>query len=66
MGHRPGSVLVSYGLLPGDMNLDGVVNTADVAPFVQLLVAGSATQSVPEPGTLALLGGLALLRRGRA
>ena len=102
----PGSVLVSYGLLPGDMNLDGAVDTADVAafvlaltdpqaymdqfsvdqatmiamgdinqdgafdtadvaPFVQLLVGGDT--SVPEPGSLVLLGlgGLLLLRRRR-
>ena len=56
-----------YGLellLIGDINGDGVFDTADVAPFVQLLVGGGS-QSVPEPGSLALLGlsGLLWLRR---
>ena len=48
----------------GDVNGDGVFDTGDVAPFVQLLVGAGA--SVPEPGTLVLLGAaaLALLRRG--
>ena len=36
------------------MNLDGVVETADVAPFLELLVAGGTTATVPEPGTAAL------------
>ncbi len=50
----------------GDINQDGVFDTADVAPFVQLLVSGSSP-SVPEPGSLAVLGlaGLVLLRRRR-
>ncbi len=41
-------------------------DTADVAPFVQLLVRGNSP-TVPEPGSLALLGlgGLMLLRRRR-
>ena len=49
----------------GDINGDGAFDTADVAPFVQLLVGGGNAASVPEPGSLALLGlgGLALLRR---
>ena len=49
----------------GDINQDGAFNTADVAPFVQLLL--DADTSVPEPGSLALLGlgGLMLLRRSR-
>ena len=40
------------------------VGTADVAPFVQLLVSGGST-SVPEPGVMTLLGlaSLLLLRR---
>ena len=47
----------------GDINQDGAFDTGDVAPFVQLLVGGNSP-SVPEPGTLALLGlgALALLR----
>ena len=52
----------------GDINGDGKFNTADVAPFVQLLVdAGHNAANVPEPGSLALLGGaaLTLLRRRR-
>ncbi len=50
----------------GDINQDGSFDTGDVAPFVQLLVGGDA--SVPEPGSLALLGlgALMLVRRGRA
>ncbi len=35
----------------GDINGDGVLDTGDVAPFVQVLVGGNAT--VPEPGSLA-------------
>ena len=59
-----------FGIAPdevGDINGDGAFDTADVAPFVQLLVGGGSP-SVPEPGSLALLGlgALALLRRGRA
>ena len=48
----------------GDINQDGAFDTADVAPFVQLLVGGGP-QSVPEPGSLALLslGVLMLWRR---
>ncbi len=48
----------------GDINQDGAFDTGDVAPFVQLLVGGGS-QSVPEPGSLALLGlgGLLLLLR---
>ena len=51
----------------GDINGDGAFDTADVAPFVQLLVSGANTASVPEPGSLALLGAAALmmLRRRR-
>ena len=50
----------------GDINADGAFDTGDVAPFVQMLVGGGAA-SVPEPGSLALLGlgGLMLLRRRR-
>ncbi len=53
----------------GDINQDGAFDTADVAPFVQLLVSGATTTSpnVPEPSSLALLGlgGLMLMRRRR-
>ena len=61
------AVRLVTGPIVGDMNLDGVVDTADVAPFVQLLVGGGS-QSVPEPGSLALLGlgSLMLLRRRTA
>ena len=50
----------------GDINQDGAFDTADVAPFVQLLVSGGSP-SVPEPGSLALLGlgAMMLLRRVR-
>ncbi len=34
-----------FDLLPGDMNLDGVVDTADVAPFVQALTDPQAYMS---------------------
>ncbi len=54
-------------LIPGDTNRDGAFDTGDVAPFVQLLVGGGS-QSVPEPGTLALLSGAGLMlwrRRAR-
>ncbi len=53
-------------VLVGDINQDGAFDTGDVAPFVQLLV-GSDSASVPEPGSLVLLGigGLLLLRRRR-
>ena len=65
----PLAYLSQYGIDPrlvGDINGDGVFDTADVAPFVQLLVGGGST-SVPEPGSLVLLGGggLMLLRRYR-
>ncbi len=49
----------------GDVNGDGVFDTGDVAPFVELLVGGAGeSSSVPEPGSLALLGlgALALVR----
>ncbi len=68
----PATYLAQYGvdeatmIVAGDINGDGVFDTGDVAPFVQLLVSGGL-QSVPEPGSLALLGlgGLLLLwRRG--
>ncbi len=51
----------------GDINNDGAFDTGDVAPFVQMLVGGGSA-TVPEPGSLALLGlgGLMLLRRRRA
>ena len=60
--------VAQFGVNPvhiGDVNGDGAFDTADVAPFVQMLVGGGS-QSVPEPGTLALVacGGLWLLRRG--
>ncbi len=48
----------------GDINRDGALDTGDVAAFVQLLVGGPT--SVPEPGTLAMLGvaTVVLMRRG--
>jgi len=53
-----------------DLDGNDVVDGLDIDPFVQLLTgSGDATlASVPEPGTLALLGmgGLTLLRRRRA
>ncbi len=66
----PDGYMVQFGvdeatmIALGDINQDGAFDTADVAPFVQLLVSGGST-SVPEPGSLALLGlgGLLLLRR---
>ncbi len=57
-----------YGIDPtpiGDINGDGAFDTGDVAPFVQMLVGDDAA-SVPEPGTLALLGfGAALILKRR-
>ncbi len=69
----PATYMAEYGVdeatmtALGDINQDGVFDTGDVAPFVQLLVGGGPP-SVPEPGSLALLGlgALASLRRGRA
>ncbi len=68
----PGSYMSQYGIdqetmiALGDINRDGAFDTGDVAPLVQLLVGGGS-QSVPEPGSLALLGlgAMALLRRSR-
>ncbi len=50
----------------GDINEAGAFDTGDVAPFVEMLV-GSGSASVPEPGSLALLGlgAIALMRRRR-
>ncbi len=64
---NPEAYEAEYGIDPalvGDINQDGAFDTGDVAPFVQMLVAGG-TQSVPEPGSLVLLGlgGLMLLGR---
>ena len=58
-----------FGIDParvGDINQDGSFDTGDVAPFVQRLVGGGPP-SVPEPGSLILLGvgGVVLLRRQR-
>ena len=104
--YTDGLLAVDIALLLGDMNLDGVVDTGDVAPFVQaltdpatyitqfgidettMITLGDINQdgafdtgdvaafvevlvgngSVPEPGSLALLGlgAMGLLRRGRA
>ncbi|MEX0886611.1 MAG: PEP-CTERM sorting domain-containing protein [Phycisphaeraceae bacterium] len=52
-------------LLVGDINGDGVLDAVDVAPFVQMLVGSDGVASVPEPGSLGMLGlgGLMLLRR---
>ena len=43
-----------------DMNQDTVVNGLDVDPFVEEVVGGGL-QAVPEPGSLALLGGAVLV-----
>ena len=58
-----------FGIDParvGDVNQDGSFDTGDVAPFVQRLIGGGPP-SVPEPGSLVLLGvgGVVLLRRPR-
>ncbi|MEX0885262.1 MAG: PEP-CTERM sorting domain-containing protein [Phycisphaeraceae bacterium] len=64
----PQAYEVQYDIEPtvvGDVNGDGVLDAVDVGPFVQLLVGGDRVSSVPEPGSLGLLGlgGLMLLRR---
>ena len=46
-----------------DMNADGVVNGLDVDPFVAAIVGGGVA-AVPEPSTLVLALGLALLGAG--
>jgi hypothetical protein len=63
-------------ILAGDINGDGLVNTADINGFISLLTGGGGGQmmtasfaAVPEPSSLALCGLMALLlgagRRGR-
>ncbi|MEX0886219.1 MAG: trypsin-like serine protease [Phycisphaeraceae bacterium] len=54
----PEAYIAQTGIDPifmGDINYDGVFDAVDVAGFVELLVGGGAS-SVPEPGSLALLG----------
>ncbi|MEX0886746.1 MAG: PEP-CTERM sorting domain-containing protein [Phycisphaeraceae bacterium] len=65
----PSAYEAEYGVEPasaGDINGDGAFDAVDVAPFVQLLVGGGS-QSVPEPGSLALLGlsTMVLICRGK-
>ena len=49
--------------IEADMNKDGEVNGLDVDPFVAAVVGGGVA-AVPEPSTLALALGLALLGAG--
>jgi len=48
----------------GDINGDGRFNNLDINPFVELLTEGGSLRSVPEPGSLALLGVGGLLLSG--
>lgn len=54
-------------VLIGDVSGDGLVNTEDINPFIQLLTGGAAAHHVPEPAALALLlfAGPLLARRPR-
>ncbi len=70
----PDAFEAQYGFDPalaGDVNGDGVLDTGDVTAFVDLTtnhpVPGPASGSVPEPGTLTLMGvaALLLMRRRR-
>ena len=50
----------------GDINGDGSFDTADVAPFVALLVGGgNNVASVPEPASLGLVAAGMLMLMGR-
>ena len=49
--------IASLAILPGDVNLDGVVDLLDVAPFIDRIVSGQfqVEADVNEDGTVDLL-----------
>jgi hypothetical protein len=47
--------------LDGDFNNDGIVNDADAAILAAHWGEGVGGESVPEPGSLALLAGMAVM-----
>jgi hypothetical protein len=52
---------VSGGWADGDFNADGLVNDADAAILAAHWGEGGGEESVPEPGSLALLAGMAAM-----